>query len=245
MQSLNRVPRLYVTEPLAEDNPVHLRRDQAHYVNNVMRLGVGGQLRLFNGADGEWLSNITDVGKRNCTVTPNQQTRTQSGLPDIYYLFAPLKHARLDYMVQKATELGVAVLQPVLTDNTNVQRVKIERMTANAIEAAEQCNLLCIPEVRNPLSLSSVLSKWEPERKIIFCDEAASQKSAIAALKDVDVGPLAVLVGPEGGFSENERNMITALPFVITLSLGPRIMRADTAAVACLALVQAMLGDWH
>ena len=172
-------------------------------------------------------------------------TRPQTPPGDLHYLFAPLKHARLDYMVQKATELGASVLHPVLTHHTNVTRLNLDRMRANAIEAAEQCNLLAVPEVLPSSSLDRVLSGWNHERRLIFCDEAAEDASPLEVLGKLENGPLALLIGPEGGFSAAEREHLIGLPFVTAISLGPRIMRADTAATAALSLVQAVLGDWH
>jgi 16S rRNA (uracil1498-N3)-methyltransferase len=171
--------------------------------------------------------------------------RAQAGGPDLHYLFAPLKRARLDYMVQKATEMGASRLVPVITRHTVAERVNTERMRANVIEAAEQCGILRMPEVAEPLKLPTVLQNWDATRTLIFCDEGADQASPLAALEKVRSGPLAVLVGPEGGFSPEEREMIRKVPQAVAVSLGPRIMRADTAAVAALALVNAALGDWR
>ncbi|MGI9481825.1 MAG: 16S rRNA (uracil(1498)-N(3))-methyltransferase [Hyphomicrobiales bacterium] len=241
---LHRTPRLYVDDALFEGAALTLPKDQSHYAVNVMRLKAGDALRLFNGKDGEWLAEIETAGKRAVSVKLTEHSQAQIPLADIHYLFAPLKHARLDYMVQKATELGVAVLQPVITGHTNVHRVKVERMRSNAIEAAEQCNLLAVPEVREPVKLDELLSTWDGKRRIIFCDEGDEASGPLDVLRSLPTGPLAVLIGPEGGFSEAERNSIRALPNVTAISLGPRIMRADTAAVAALSLVQAVLGDW-
>lgn len=241
---LNRTPRLYVDAALGEGESLSLEKGQSHYLANVMRLTAGDEVRLFNGLDGEWLAEITEASKRSATLNAKEQLRTQSPLPDVHYLFAPLKHARLDYMVQKATEMGAAVLQPVYTQYTNVHRVKTERMHANAIEAAEQCNLLGVPDVREPVKLEELLAGWDADRRIVFCDESDTGAGPLDTLRSIPKGPLAVLVGPEGGFSEQERKTIRALACVTAISLGPRIMRADTAAVAALALVQAVLGDW-
>ena len=210
-----------------------------------MRLKSGDEVRLFNGQDGEWLCAVTELARRGGTLNVLRQIREQVAPPDVQYLFAPLKHARLDYMVQKASELGASVLQPVFTEYTNVSRVKLERMQANAIEAAEQCNLLSVPEVHEPRRLDAVLQTWDAGRRLIFCDEAAEVASALAVLQALPAGPVALLIGPEGGFSPAERRRLLDLSFVTAISLGPRVMRADTAGTAALALVQAVLGDWH
>lgn len=232
-------------QPLAADQQVTLTKDQSHYLGTVMRLKSDQEVRLFNGTDGEWLCAVSELSKRGGTLSVLRQTRAQASPPDIHYLFAPLKHARLDYMVQKASELGASVLQPVFTQFTNVSRIKLERMEANAIEAAEQCNLLSVPAVREPVRLEALIQNWDPARRLIFCDEAAEVSSPLAALQALPPGPVALLIGPEGGFSPVERELLWSLPFVTAISLGPRVMRADTAGTAALALVQAVLGDWH
>jgi 16S rRNA (uracil1498-N3)-methyltransferase len=237
--------RLFVEPPLAAGAAIACMPEQANYLLNVLRLGAGAEILVFNGSDGEWQARIADTGKRRCTLECLAQTRAQAGGPDVHYLFAPLKHTRLDYMVQKATEMGVAHLQPVLTHHTVAARVNLERMRANAIEAAEQCGVLRVPTVGEPLKLEAALSAWDPKRKLIFCDEAADVASPLAALQSIENMPLAVLIGPEGGFDPAERALLREKPFALPISLGPRIMRADTAAVAALALVNAALGDWR
>jgi 16S rRNA (uracil1498-N3)-methyltransferase len=244
MVNLARIPRLYVEAPLATDTAIALSRQQAHYVANVMRLKSGDALRLFNGRDGEWLCTIETAGKREAAVTCTEQTARHRLPPDLDYLFAPLKHARLDYMAQKATEMGARRLRPVFTERTVAQRVNLDRLKANTIEAAEQCNMVSVPEVLPLEPLDAVLARWDPARRLIVCDEAAPIADPLATLKALPPGPLALLVGPEGGFSEAEAEGLRALAFVTTISLGPRVMRADTAAVAALALVQAVHGDW-
>lgn len=244
MANFARIPRLYVEAPLARGASVTLSREQAHYVANVMRLKPGASLRLFNGRDGEWLCTIAAAGKRDCTVICADKTAEFHQTPDIDYLFAPLKHARLDYMAQKATEMGVRRLRPVITERTVAQRVNVERLRANAIEAAEQCNLVAVPEIVPPETLAKVVADWNPQRRLIFCDETAAIADPVAALGSVPQGPLGLLIGPEGGFSEAERTKLRALGFVTAVSLGPRVMRADTAAIAALALIQAVRGDW-
>jgi 16S rRNA (uracil1498-N3)-methyltransferase len=208
-------------------------------------LKPGDHVLLFNGVDGEWRARLDAIGKRKALAALEQQTRPQEPGPDLHYLFAPLKRARQDYMAQKATEMGASLLQPVITHRTMADRVKTERLLANAIEAAEQCRILQVPEVREPQKLSKLLEQWDPARLLIFADEAAPITSPIEALSTQSPRPLAVLVGPEGGFDEEERALLMQQPFVLPVSLGPRVMRADTAAVACLALVNAVLGDWR
>ena len=243
--SLARVPRLHVEAPLAEGAEVTLERPHCHYLVTVMRLKAGDAVRLFNGRDGEWLCRLTDDGRKRCAAVCSEKLKDPAPPPDIDYVFAPLKAARLDYMAQKATEMGARRLRPVFTDHTVPNRVNLERLKANAIEAAEQCNLVFVPEVLQPQPLMALLETWDPARRIIYCDEAAPVANPVEALKAVPRGPLAVLIGPEGGFSERERKLLRSLDFVHPISLGPRIMRADTAAVAALAVVQATLGDWN
>jgi len=236
-------PRLFVTEALSPGAEISPAQGQAHYLVNVLRLKAGARVLLFNGTDGEWLAEVAEAGKRACTLKVLDRTRAQTEPGDLHYLFAPLKRARLDYLVQKATEMGASLLQPVMTARTVSERVNLERMRANVIEAAEQCGILSVPEVRAPVKLSDALESWDAARRLILCDEGAPTGDPLAVLAQLEPGPLAVLIGPEGGFTEEERETIRAKPFVTVLSLGPRILRADTAAVAALALVQATLGD--
>lgn len=240
----HRLQRLFVEQSFRPGEPVTLDKAQSHYLSHVLRLGADAPLMVFNGMDGEWLAHIETAAKSGVVLSLDRQTRPQTFGADLHYLFAPLKHARLDYMVQKATEMGASRLVPVLTQRTQASRVNLDRMRANAIEAAEQCGLVGVPEIAAEEKLARSLERLEPERALIFCDEDAPQVSPLAALASAGPGPLAVLVGPEGGFTHDERRAILALPRVVRLSLGPRIMRADTAAVAVLALVQATLGDW-
>ena len=235
--------RLYLDADLGAGARVALTREQANYLLNVLRLDSGAALRVFNGRAGEWLARVEPQGRRDAALIVERQTRAQTEGPDLHYLFAPLKRARLDYMVQKATEMGVSRLQPVMTARTNAERVNLERMRSNAIEAAEQCGILRIPEVVAPEKLARVLAAWEPARWLVFCDEGAPIADPIAALRCVPRGPVAVLIGPEGGFDAAERAALIAKPFTVRLSLGPRILRADTAAIAALALVNAVLGE--
>ena len=237
--------RLFVDHPLGETARITCSPEQASYLRGVLRLGDGDEILIFNGRDGEWRARLREVGKRGALLEAESLVRAQAGGPDLHYLFAPLKRSRLDYMVQKATEMGAGKLVPVLTRHTVAERVNVERMRANAIEASEQCGILRVPEVGAPVKLPALLQSWDKGRTLIFCDEGAEQSSPLAALAGLEPGPLAVLVGPEGGFSPDERAMIRAVPGTLALSLGPRIMRADTAAVAALALVNAALGDWR
>jgi 16S rRNA (uracil1498-N3)-methyltransferase len=244
-----RTPRLYVQAPLAPGIWVALDLTQAHYLTNVLRLRAGDAVLVFNGRDGEWRATLTHSRKRAVDLVTATQTRPQAGGGDLHCLFAPLKHARLDYMVQKAVELGVSRLQPVITRHTQATRVNLPRMRANAIEAAEQCGILTLPQIGEPVDLQGALHQLDTNRLLVFCDEGAEEADPVAALAAVrmDKGPppLAVLVGPEGGFAKEERAALLQRPNVVRLLLGPRIMRADTAAVAALSLVQAVLGDWR
>lgn len=237
--------RLFVESDLTEGREVACSPEQANYLRNVLRLAAGSRLLVFNGRDGEWQASLQLKGKRDGLLVVGARTRAQAGGPDIDYLFAPLKRSRLDYMVQKATEMGVARLRPVITERTIAERVNLERMRSNAIEAAEQCGVLRVPDVLAPEKLVGLLSKWGSDRAIVFCDEDAGEHGPIEALKAIPRGrPLAVLIGPEGGFSDGERAAVKATGVAHVIGLGPRIMRADTAAVAALALVNAVLGDW-
>jgi 16S rRNA (uracil1498-N3)-methyltransferase len=255
-----RSPRLYVNDDLSVGAEIVPDKKQAHYLRNVLRIKSNETVLLFNGREGEWRTAADAAGK-TLKLVVRDQVRAQTPPADLHYLFAPLKHERLDYMVQKAVEMGVSRLQPVITRHTQVSRVNQERMRANAIEAAEQCGILSVPEVMAPLAFAKMISAREPNRLLIFCDESADMASPIAVLSAARVAPdailplvmgsasntsepLAVLIGPEGGFSDGERDTLLTLPNVVRLSLGPRILRADTAAVAALAVVQAVLGDW-
>lgn len=240
-----RAPRLFVDAVLAQNARVPLDRDQSNYLGNVLRLAAGAEVLAFNGRDGEWQAAI-EGRKRPDGLVILQQMRPQDRLADLTYVFAPLKHARLDYMVQKAIEMGAAALQPVLTRYTQASRVNTERMRANVVEAAEQCGILSIATVAEPVPLERFLSQRAAGRLLIFCDEAAEVQGPVRSLESArEAGQgIDVLIGPEGGFAEEERALLLRQPSILRLALGPRIMRADTAAVAALALVQAVLGDW-
>jgi len=244
-------PRLFVEAALAPGETVALERNQSNYLGNALRLAAGDAILVFNGREGEWRAEIGGR-KRPDSLTVVAQTRPQDRLPDIAYVFAPLKHARLDYMVQKAVEMGAASLQPVLTRFTQVSRVNSERMRANVIEAAEQCGILSVAEVAEPLNLDRYLGQRDASRLLVFCDEAADVADPVQALRQqqagsggqVACGGIDILIGPEGGFAEEERGILLRQQRTLRLSLGPRVLRADTAGVAALALVQAVLGDW-
>jgi 16S rRNA (uracil1498-N3)-methyltransferase len=239
-----RSPRLFVDAPLAAGETIALEQSQSNYLGNVLRLSAGGTVLVFNGRDGEWQASIAGR-KRPDRLHIVARTRPQDRLPDLAYVFAPLKHARLDYMVQKAVEMGAASLQPVLTRFTQVARVNGERMRANVVEAAEQCGILSIATVAEPVTLEGYLSQRNALRLLVFCDEAAVVANPVQALHSARAANgVDLLVGPEGGFAEEERAILLRQPLVLRISLGPRVLRADTAAVAALALVHAGLGDW-
>jgi 16S rRNA (uracil1498-N3)-methyltransferase len=252
-------PRLFVAAPLGAGATVPLDAAQGHYLTGVLRLLAGDGVLVFNGKDGEWRCTLARTGKR-AELRVEHQTRPQTAAGDLHYLFAPLKRARLDYMVQKAVEMGVSRLQPVMTRHTQAERINLDRMRANAIEAAEQCGILAIPEIMAPLPLDRAITAMEPRRHLVFCDEDAPGANPVEALvRDLEQAglahglsaapgaaglPLAVLVGPEGGFDDAERAFLKQRPHTSRIALGPRILRADTAAVAALAIVQASVGDW-
>ena len=240
-----RKPRLFVDAALAAGETVALERSQSNYLGNVLRLSAGDTILVFNGRDGEWQASIAGR-KRPDSLNIVTQTRPQDRLPDLACIFAPLKHARLDYMVQKAVEMGASSLQPVLTRFTQIARVNGERMRANVIEAAEQCGILSLATVTEPVTLDRYLSQRDGQRLLVFCDEAAATSNPLKTLQSglTASDGIDVLIGPEGGFAEEERAILLRQPRTLRLSLGPRILRADTAAVAALALVQAALGDW-
>lgn len=240
-----RAPRLFVSSPLAADRSVPLDAAQANYLVNVLRLKPHDEVCVFNGIDGEWRAALQATGRKDHALHVTRLTRRQTRAGDVHYLFAPIKSARLDYMAQKATELGAARLVPVITRRTQAQRVNLDRLHANAVEAAEQCGLLWVPEIAAPEKLETALSRLEEERLLVFCDEAAPVQNPVAALRAAARHrPIAVLIGPEGGFDEAERRLLLSRRNHLRLSLGPRIMRADTAAIAALSLVQAVAGDW-
>ena len=240
---MKTTPRLNIEDTLSAAREIILSREQAHYLTGVLRLSVGDAVRAFNGRDGEWLTYLATVSKKLVSLRCERLVAEARLPPDVDYIFAPLKHARLDYMVQKATELGARRLRPVITSRTVAERVKLDRMRANVIEAAEQCNLVHVPEVLEPEKLEKVISAWQKGRSLVYCDETKATLNPFESLKTLKT-PSAVLIGPEGGFTDEEKELLKSQSFVISISLGPRIMRADTAAIAALTLVQVIAGDW-
>lgn len=234
--------RLYIDSELGQGQRVTLSRDQAHYLFGVMRQTEGGFVSLFNGRDGEWRAEIIEASKRAGTILCVDQSAPLRLPPDLWLLFAPIKKARTDFIVEKATEMGAARIVPMLTDFTNSERVRRDRLQAHAVEAAEQCGGTFVPEVAEATRLDRMLADWDPARRILFCDEALAGQGG--DLADLPPGPWAILIGPEGGFSDAERDRLAALDHAHAIALGPRILRADTAAVAALTLWQTTLGDW-
>jgi 16S rRNA (uracil1498-N3)-methyltransferase len=251
-------PRLYVDAPLGEGAVLTLPREQAHYLVNVMRREAGASVRLFNGRDGEWQAVVAEASRKGASLQVESRLRDQAGVPPLRLCFAPVKKARTDFIVEKATELGAAIIQPVITRRTQSERVRTDRLLALATEAAEQTERLCLPTVHEPVSLERLLADWPGGERLIFCDEAGDGEEAWGGTQGrarpmLDMlraepdpsGPWSILIGPEGGFDEAERAHLRSLPFVRAVTLGPRILRADTAAVAALTLWQAALGDWR
>jgi 16S rRNA (uracil1498-N3)-methyltransferase len=245
MRANYKMQRLFVPHDLHAGAAFDADRAQAHYLAHVLRMGEGAELLVFNGRDGEWRVQLVAVSKKGVRLLAVTQERPQTPTPDLVYAFAPLKVGRLDYMVQKAVEMGAGILQPVITRHTQVAKPPLEKIEANVIEAAEQCGVLSLPRLMPPVKLEPLLDGWERDRRLVFCDESAETDGPLAALQAISEPKIGVLVGPEGGFSDDERRLLRARQFVTAIPLGPRILRADTAAVAALALVQATLGDWR
>lgn len=245
MRANYKLQRLFVPHDLGPGSTFEADRAQSHYLAHVLRMQEGAELLVFNGRDGEWRARVASVSKKGVKLAVEHAERPQPAAPDLVYAFAPLKVGRMDYMVQKAVEMGAGVLQPVVTQHTQMAKPPVDRMQANMVEAAEQCGVLSIPLLRPSVRLDQLLAGWEKDRRLVFCDESAGTDSPLAALAAVEEEKIGVLVGPEGGFSDEERRLLAAQPFVTAIPLGPRILRADTAAVAALALVQAVLGDWR
>lgn len=235
--------RLFVDAPLGAGQSVLMTRDQANYLFNVMRQSVGAMISLFNGEDGEWQASVVEAGKRKGVLLCQEQSCDQMNPPDLWLLFAPIKKARTDFIVEKATEMGAARIMPVSTDFTNSDRIRQDRLQAHAIEAAEQCGGTFVPPVEELQKLQKTLDNWPTDRRLLFCDETRVG-AAVMALGDQARGKWAILIGPEGGFSDAEIDRLRGLDFVTSISLGPRVLRADTAAVAALTLWQNALGDW-
>ena len=243
MRANYKMQRLFVPDDLSAGAAFDTDPQQSHYLANVLRLGEGAEVLVFNGRHGEWTAKIAGRTKRAVRLEVLELQRPQPEHPDLVYCFAPLKVGRLDYLVQKAVEMGAGTLVPVMTQHTQM-KPNIDRLRANSVEAAEQCGILAIPEVTEAVKLEQLLAGWDKDRRLIFCDEDASTNNPMTALQGIKERKLALLVGPEGGFSDEERRMLRALPYVTAIPLGPRILRADTAAVAALAVIQAVIGDW-
>ena len=237
--------RLYVDQNLAAGQTVEGAPAQAHYLGNVMRLKPGDEVAVFNGRDGEWRARVASLRRNAAALTVEAQTRPQVEGPDLWLLFAPIKRTPLDYVVQKATELGVAALCPVMTRNTIAGRVKLERVRANAVEAAEQTGRLDVPRVDEPMTLEARSASGPADRRILWCDETGASPPVAQALGGLDRGKWAVLTGPEGGFARGELDLLRETPFVTGVGLGPRLLRADTAALAAVTCWQAFIGDWR
>ena len=237
--------RLFVPDDLAAGRDVALSADHAHYLVNVMRQGVGATIGLFNGRDGEWRALIVEASRRACRVALEAKTRDQTRVPDLELVIAVVKRARLETIVEKAAELGAARVRPVLTHRTNADRVRTDRLAAIMVEAAEQCERLEVPAIEEPEKLDRLLDRWDASRRLVFCDEGGDAQDALTALGALPPGPAAILIGPEGGFSPEERARLRAMPGVVPVTLGPRILRADTAAISALTLYQAAAGDWR
>lgn len=237
--------RLFVEHGLSKDKSFEASREQANYLLNVLRMSDGDGILIFNGRDGEWRATLEARGRKKCNLTPVEQTRHQPEAPSLVYCFAPLKQARLDYMIQKAVEMGAGVLQPVITKYTQARNINEKRILSNSIEAVEQCGILSLPKINEPIALNKLLDTLDETTHFIFCDENTHNANPILDLKEKKPTKLAILIGPEGGFSDDERAFLEINPNVTKLGLGPRILRADTAAVAALAIVQAHLGDWY
>jgi 16S rRNA (uracil1498-N3)-methyltransferase len=233
--------RLFVRQPLADGAEIELDRSQANYLGNVMRLNLGGELLLFDGQSGEWLAKVAKAGRKTMTLVVERKTREPETIPDLWLAFAPVKRAQTDWLVEKATELGAARLIPVMTQRTVVDRVRLDRLQAITIEAAEQCGRTRLPEIAEPMALKSFLESRDPGRRLYFADEAGGERAADA----FQSGAAAILTGPEGGFTDEERASIRAAPNAVAISLGPRILRAETAALAALAAYMAIAGDWR
>lgn len=245
MRANFRMQRLFVESPLHGGAEHDATREQFNYLVNVLRLGEGASILLFNGCNGEWRAEVSLPSRKQAVLTAVEQTRPQPAACDLVYLFAPLKVGRLDYLVQKAVEMGAGVLQPVMTQHVQGKIGSLDRVRANVIEAAEQCGVLAIPAVNPPRKLEDLLAEWPHDRRIIFCDEGNESHNPLPILQRLADSRLALLIGPEGGFSDAERTLLRSLDFVTPIPLGPRILRADTAAVAAMAVIQASIGDWR
>jgi 16S rRNA (uracil1498-N3)-methyltransferase len=233
-------PRLFVDQPLGPGATLTLEDAPAHYLATVMRLATGDPVRLFDNRTGEWLATVAAASRKRVTLAVTERLRERERVPDLHLLFAPIKKGRIDWLVEKATELGVARLQPVITARTVVERVNLDRLRAHMVEAAEQCDRTALPTLAEPIALARLLADWDGARALLFADETGGTPVGRAA----PPGPAALLTGPEGGFTAEERAAVRAAPGAVPVSLGPRILRADTAALAAIATWMAVAGDW-
>lgn len=245
MRANFRMQRLFINAPLSTGAAVEANSEQFNYLANVLRMDEGAEILLFNGRDGEWKASLTFPTRKRILLTATEETRLQPAPSDLHYLFAPLKVGRMDYLVQKAVEMGAGFLQPVMTQHVQGKITNLDKLKANVVEAAEQCGILGIPEVAEPVKLFELLDQWPEDRRIVYCDEGDAGQNPLPLLSKIEEKKLALLVGPEGGFSEQERERLRSLDFVTAIPLGPRILRADTAAVAAMAVIQAAIGDWN
>lgn len=245
MRANFRMQRLFIDAPITAGTAIEANADQFNYLANVLRLEQSAEILIFNGRDGEWRATITFPTRKKISMVAMEQTRQQPAASDLHYLFAPLKTGRIDYLVQKAVEMGAGVLRPVMTQHVQGKITSLDRLQANVIEAAEQCGVLSMPAVEPPARLKDILETWPSDRRIIFCDEGDRGQNPLPILSAIRESKLALLIGPEGGFSEEERQLLHNLDFVTAIPLGPRILRADTAAVAAMAVIQAAIGDWR
>jgi 16S rRNA (uracil1498-N3)-methyltransferase len=245
MRANFRMQRLFVDASLSAGAAVEADSSQFNYLANVLRMTEGAEILVFNGRDGEWKARLSFPSRKRIQLTPTGQTRPQPTPSDLHYLFAPLKIGRLDYLVQKAVEMGAGRLQPVMTQHVQGKITNLDKLKANVVEAAEQCGILGIPDVAEPMKLFDLLDTWPQDRRLVYCDEGDAGQNPLPLLSKIEERKLALLVGPEGGFSEEERARLRSLDFVTAIPLGPRILRADTAAVAAMAVIQAAIGDWN
>lgn len=245
MRANFKLQRLFIDAPLSQDGRLALSREHANYLMNVLRLKDGASVLVFNGRDGEWCAELMSEGRKKASLTLMEPTRPQPDAPPLSLLFAPIKVGRLEYMVQKMTEMGAGHIRPVLTDHTQLHKLNLDRLNANIIEAAELCGVLHIPRLHAPQKLGDFLDQWGENECLIFCDEGEARNNPLPILQGLKGEKISLLIGPEGGFSEQERTRLKAMAQVTSIPLGPRILRADTALVAAMAIVQAAMGDWE
>lgn len=244
MRANFKLQRLFIDEAMSQDAEIMLPREQANYLLNVIRLKNQDQILVFNGRDGEWLAKLQQEGRKKASLMLFEQTRPQPKKTNLTIIFAPIKVGRLEYMVQKMVEMGAGNIQAVFTDHTQLHKINDKRLSANITEAAEQCGVLSIPELLPPVKIVNLLAEWDQSKQIIFCDEGHETNNPKSFLEPLRGKELAILIGPEGGFSDDERKQLNDLDFVTSIPLGPRILRADTALVAAMAVVQSTIGDW-